>query len=114
MCCCPADCEGGPECLDGEGGPLPDRRPFAVCAPGMRPLAELALLLRGEHVSEVRESAVLEGTAVYVLTPPDFSDIVPQFVLTPPPPPMSAFLRDRALAMAITPLPTPLVLDSVI
>ncbi len=22
-CVCPEDCEGGPECLDGEGGPLP-------------------------------------------------------------------------------------------
>jgi hypothetical protein len=23
MCSCPGDCEGSPECLDGEGGPLP-------------------------------------------------------------------------------------------
>jgi hypothetical protein len=23
MCCCPGDCEGAPECLDDEGGPLP-------------------------------------------------------------------------------------------
>lgn len=22
MCGCPGDCEGGPECLDDEGGPL--------------------------------------------------------------------------------------------
>jgi hypothetical protein len=22
MCVCPGDCEGGPECLDDEGGPL--------------------------------------------------------------------------------------------
>lgn len=61
-------CEGGPECLDDEGGPLPSeqgRRPFAVCAPGMRPLAELVLLLHGEQVSEVRESRFIEGADVY-------------------------------------------------
>lgn len=27
MCSCPGDCEGGPECLDGEGGPLPTMSP---------------------------------------------------------------------------------------
>lgn len=38
-CACPGDCEGGPECLDDEGGPLasgpedPDERRPVVSAP---------------------------------------------------------------------------------
>jgi hypothetical protein len=28
-CGCPEDCEGGPECLDDEGGPLPEPYKFA-------------------------------------------------------------------------------------
>ncbi len=101
MCSCRggyegSGCEGGPECLDDEGGPLPecDRRPFAVCAPGNRFLAELVLALHGEQVAEVRESRFLEGMdGVYVITPPDFGEIAPPFVFAPESPPSSALDR---------------------
>ena len=107
MCSCPGDCEGGPECLDDEGGPLPecDRRPFAVCAPGNRLLAELVLALHGEQVAEVRESRFLEGMdGVYVITPPDFSKIEMPVVFQPEVP-ESVVLRARALASFMPPLP---------
>jgi len=119
MCSCRggyegSGCEGGPECLGDEGGPLPeyDRRPFAVCAPGNRFLAELVLALNGEQAIEVRESQFLEGPAVYVITPPDFSQFVPQFTQRPEPS-MSSVLRDRALAMALAPPAFPLMLGSI-
>jgi len=110
MCSCPGDCEGAPECLDDEGGPLLDRdtRPFAVCAPGRRFLAELVLALHGEQVSEVRESRFLEGMdGVYVITPPDFGKLTPPLMFTPPPS-MADVIRDRALAAAVMPPPLPI------
>jgi hypothetical protein len=79
----------------------------------MRPLAALVLALHGEQPIVVRESQFLEGTAVYVITPPDFSEITPTFDYTPPPS-MSSVLRDRALAMAMVPPAYPLMLGSVI
>ena len=126
MCSCPGDCEGGPECLDDEGGPLaePGRRPFAVCAPGMRPLIELALVLSGEQPMEVRETSLLDGAAAYIVTPPDFAALTPPLVFVPEPPspppysaPYSALNRlalDRlAWASAVRPS-YPLVLGSVV
>ncbi len=115
-CSCPGDCEGDAECLDDEGGSLPDydRRPFAVCAPGNRLLAELVLALNGEQVADVRESRFLEGMdGVYVITPPDFGEIAPPFAFTPPPS-MADVLRDRAFALAVVPPPLPFVFGSVI
>lgn len=105
MCSCPGDCEGGPECLDDEGGPLPvrDTRPFAVCAPGNRPLAVLLLALHGEQVSEVRESRLLEGMdGVYVITPPDFGKLAAPLMFEPPQS-TADILRDRVLAAAVMP-----------
>jgi hypothetical protein len=78
----------------------------------MRPLAELALLFADEHVSEVRESAVIEGTAVYVCTPPDFGEMTAPVVFTAGPS-MYDILRDRVLAAAVMPPPRPFVLSSI-
>jgi hypothetical protein len=93
-----------------EGGRLPgsDAKPFAVCAPGNRFLAELVLALHGEQVSEVRESRFLEGmSGVYVITPPDFGKLAPPFEFTRPPS-MADVLRNRALAAAFMPPPLPI------
>lgn len=116
MCACPGDCEGGPECLDDEGGPLPvrDTRPFAVCAPGMRPLAELALVLHGEPPMEVREHPWLEGLGgVYVITPPDLADFMPSSVIALESPP-SSVLWAREFARAFVTPPMPFVFGSVV
>jgi hypothetical protein len=94
-----------------------DRRPFAICAPGSRFLAELVLALHGEQVSEVRESRFLEGmSGVYVITLPDFGKFTPPFVFAPEPRMrMADVLRDRALAAAFMPPPPPIAtLSSVI
>ena len=53
---------------------------IAYCAPGWKAAAELVLVLRGEHVSEVTEHPWLEGTTdVYVFTPQPFSAGMPPF-----------------------------------
>ncbi len=97
-----------------------DRKPFAVCAPGMRPLVELALALSGEQPMEVRETSLLEGAAAYIVTPPDFAAAAPPLAFAPEPPsppPYSALNRlalDRlAWARAVRPS-YPLMLGSVI
>jgi hypothetical protein len=58
MCGCPGDCEGGPECLDDEGAPLPvlDRTRLVALRIGD------ALLLRA--ILRLPESVTLQDAAV--------------------------------------------------
>lgn len=50
-CSCPGDCEGGPECLDGEGGPLAQLRLRAM------------LPVHGMHVHGRPQAQATDGTA---------------------------------------------------
>lgn len=91
-----------------------NREPFAVCAPGMRTLVELALALQGEQAMEVRERSWLEGLdGAYIVTPPDFSAFTPPLVFAPAPPPSSVRWA-REFAMTFIQQPIPFVLSSVI
>jgi hypothetical protein len=76
-----------------------DLEPIAICAPGNRVTAALALMLHGEEVSEIRESSVLEGsTDVLVFTLPEFTPDFPvRFSPEPPRGPLADALRDYKL-----------------
>jgi hypothetical protein len=88
------------------------RKPFAVCAPGMGVLVELALLLSGEPPMEVRETPLLEGGQAYIVTPPDFGKLTPPLVVTPGQPGPSV-LRAREFARTFVQPPAPFRLGSI-